>query len=218
MSMTFSCVCFSHCVCVCVQPQSSSPSSVYFISYSLEFRFALLQKGRNKKYATDQKNGSHIGGNALTTGNFFVLLYSFPLPIQPSGAASAPPLLPLSTTLLFSLVSYRSHSQLASENTRAHTHARSIFRCWQFRRLLWQHVTGMRNNAAITTSQQLPGKSYAKNLSRLLCALSKCEEIICPRTERYFHSDSDCDCDCDFDSIFTPRCHGPLITLKSVSK
>lgn len=38
------CVCV--CVIVCVPPQPPSPCSVYFISYSLEFHFALFTKGR----------------------------------------------------------------------------------------------------------------------------------------------------------------------------
>lgn len=140
--MTFICVCFCLCVCclcvcvcvfVCVPPQPPSPCSVYFISYSLEFHFALFTKGRGaggngarkKRICYGQKNGSHIGGNALTTGNFFVLLCSFPLPIQPSAASPyLPPYLPPS---LPGICSRR--SQLARENTRAHTHARSIFRC-----------------------------------------------------------------------------------------
>lgn len=114
--MTFICVCFCLCVCclcmcvcvcvfMCVSPQPPSPCSVYFISYSLEFHFALFTKGRGaggngarkKRICYGQKNGSHIGGNALTTGNFFVLLCSFPLPIQPSAASPyLPPYLPRS--------------------------------------------------------------------------------------------------------------------------
>lgn len=192
--MTFICVCFCLCVCclcmcVCVclcvcAPQPPSPCSVYFISYSLEFHFALFTKGRGaggngarkKRICYGQKNGSHIGGNALTTGNFFVLLCSFPLPIQPSAAS---PYLPPS---LAGICSRR--SQLARENTRAHTHARSIFRCWQFRRLLWQHVTGMRNNER----RQL-AKSYFKLESVTLRTVQMRTNNL-PSSQRYFYCDS----------------------------
>lgn len=118
-------------------------------------------------------------------------------------------------------------SQLARENTRAHTHARSIFRCWQFRRLLWQHVTGMRNNGR----RQL-AKSYFKLESVTLRTVQMRRNNL-PSFQRYFYSDSTsaspstrtrprlrlrlCTCPCaSTDSA--ANCHGPLITLKSVSK
>lgn len=75
-------------------------------------------------------------------------------------------------------------SQLARENTRAHTHARSIFRCWQFRRLLWQHVTGMRNNGR----RQL-AKSYFKLESVTLRTVQMRRNNL-PSFQRYFYSDS----------------------------
>lgn len=174
----FVCVVF-----VCVPPQPPSPCSVYFISYSLEFHFALFTKGRGAG-----GNGARKKKNMLRTKKWkphrrqrfnyrkflcTALLISLAHPAE--CCLSLPPSLP-------GICSRR--SQLARENTRAHTHARSIFRCWQFRRLLWQHVTGMRNNER----RQL-AKSYFKLESVTLRTVQMRTNNL-PSSQRYFYCDS----------------------------
>lgn len=151
-----------------------------YTMYNIFFKAEKREWKKKRKYKRKFKKicweSWEIVGSALTTGNSFVLLALICSQPRPPAQDT---LRPLSLSL---------HRR---------THARTIFRCWQFWRLLWQHVTCKPSDKSGEMRRETRGK-VPRNAKECL--------LLCRRYSSYF-------------KLVVARCWPtPTIESKSVSK